>query len=376
MFRDRFAELHDLAAKAVGQNDFGDTEYHSGLGKVLDSLGAVESLEPGDRQEAEQILVMMLSSRLITQASWSTNPGWQAQSIAQPLIVLGVPRTGTTALHQLLSLDPQFQGIEYWLQAGPKARPPRDAWNDDPQYVAAVEAMKQAHLNAPNVTAAHSVSAEDKYECIMPMAQSFVSNLYPSMLTVPEYDSWFRRQDETGSYRRYASIMRLVGLGDERRWLLKNPSHLFGIDALLEVFPDACLIQTHRHPAKSLASLSSLLAGLRKMAGATSVTCERIQKREIDFWAEATRRGMSAQDKHPERFFNVWQHEIRAQPLEVVARIYDRFRLRLSGEAERRMRCWAADNPATAKSSHTYRPVKNEDYVSECFAAYIERYGL
>jgi len=374
-FRDRFDELHAAASKAIGHDDFGDCDYHAGLRMLLASVDA-GSLNAGKAALAEHTIVGILSSRLITQTSWNTHPEWRGRQVDRPLIVIGVPRTGTTALHQLLSLDPQFQGIERWLMWGPLARPPRETWQDHPQYLATVAAIEQAHAAAPEVMAAHGTGADDMDECLTPMAQSFVSNFFPSMLEVEDYDAWFQQQDEMPSYRRFANMLRLIGREDDRRWLLKNPSHLFGIEALLKIFPDACVVQTHRHPAQAVASLTNLLAGFREMAGGTPVDRDAMQTREIDFWAAATRRGMAAQDRQPKRFVNVLQHETRANPLGVVERIYQHFGLDLSDEAERKMRIWAADNPPGGQSGHAYRPVDSQDYLVESFAPYIEHYDL
>jgi hypothetical protein len=375
-FGNRFDEFHDAAIKNVGHSDFGDEDYQRGLRVLLESIDEGPTLDPGDKAVEERLVVSVLSSRLITQASWNTLPDATRSVITKPLIVIGVPRTGTTALHKLLSLDPQFQGIERWLIWGPMARPARHLWQTHPQYQATVTEIVQAHAAAPELMAAHSASADDVDECLTPMAQSFVSNFFPSSLDVESYDAWFRKQDERPSYRRFAAMLRLIGNSDERRWLLKNPSHLFGIDALLSTFPDACVVQTHRHPAQSIASLTNLLAGFRQLAGQGSANRQRIQRREIEFWAEATRRGMAAQDRAPERFVNVWQPELRDNPLGVVERIYGTFGITLTAETERRMLNWAAANPPLAHSPHNYRPLDQQGHLSTAFAPYLERYDL
>jgi hypothetical protein len=375
-FRDRFQELHERAIDATGKQEFGDRSYWTGMKMLLESLDSRGESRPGERAVAERLIIKVLSGRLVTEASWKDNAAWHNQKIHRPLVILGVPRTGTSALHQLLSLDPQFQGIEYWLAAAPKARPPRAYWKEDQQYQATVTAVEQAFATAPEVMNAHAMRADVVDECLIPMSQSFISNFFPSMLNVESYDIWFQEQDETPSYRRFKNILRLIGQADARTWLLKNPSHLFGIDALLEVFPDACIIQTHRHPAASIASVTNLLAGLRKMDGSESPDREKIERREIEFWSQATIRTMAAQDRFPERFFNVWQHEIRDDPLNVVDRIYGQFGLGLCIEADRKMKDWAAANPPADKSNHSYTHVVEQNHLTAAFSSYLDRYAL
>ena len=186
---------------------------------------------------------------------------------------------------------------------------------------------------APEMMKAHGVQADDVDECLVPMAQSFCNNWISSQIDVPLYDRWFLGANETASFRRYKDVLRLVGLNDERRWLLKNPSHVFGIDALLAVFPDACIVQTHRHPAASLASLVNLLG-------------------------------------------NVMQPEIRRDPLGVVRTIYSHFNLILRDETEAAMQLWAKNNAEKVEASHSYAEIAEQRPVLDAFAAYIERYKL
>jgi hypothetical protein len=208
----------------------------------------------------------------------------------------------------------------------------------------------------------------------LPMAQSFVSNMYPSMLDIPVYDDWFRQQDETDSYRRYARLLQLIGAGDERRWLLKNPSHLFGIDALLEVFPDALVVQTHRDPATCIASVTSVISGMRAMLAPRPVDRDAVQQREIEFWAEAARRGMAAHDRHPDRFVDVHQADIQNDPIGTVTRIYGHFGLTLSDDAHAAMDTWAAQNKPRTEG-HAYEPVRSNAAIADAFGPYLDRYG-
>lgn len=372
----RIDALHDAATRQTGLSDFGDPAYRDGLGRFLAAIGDI----PGNTERhfavAEQTATSLLTSRLITQKSWTENPGWRDRSVVRPVIVMGIPRSGTTALHQLLSLDTQFQGIEHWLIWGPMARPPRARWADEPMYQATVKRIADWSAASPETMDAHSMGPDDFDECLTLMAQSFQSNYLTSMHDIPHYDSWFRSQDETPSYARYRDILQLMGIGDDRPWLLKNPSHTFGVDAMLRVFPDACLVQTHRHPVQSIASLVNLLCGFRSLMGVEDIDRSIVERREISFWSEAMRRTMAAEDREPDRIVNVLQHDIRNDPLGVVQRIYRHFGLDLSAEAEARMRQWAADNPPHATSSHVYQPVDSEQHVVEAFAPYIDRYGL
>ncbi|HEY6868502.1 MAG TPA: sulfotransferase [Novosphingobium sp.] len=371
----RFDELHGKAIAQSGYEDFGDTDYHEGLRVLLASLDD-EQLAGAHAAVAEGIIVTTLAARLQTQEQWRRHPDYRTREVPAPVIVIGMPRTGTTALHNLLSQDPQFQGIEKWICEAPQVRPPRETWSENPSHQACVALVAQLTAIAPEAIAAHGIQPDDVDECLIPLSQDFCSNAFPSQLDLRLYDQWLMGADETGSYARYKEILRLVGLNDDRRWLLKNPSHVFGIDALLSVFPDACVVQTHRHPASSLASLVNLLSNFNSAFMGEQIDRERRLKREAEFWTEAVRRSMAAQDRHPERFVNVLQGDIRRNPLGVVQAIYDKFSLSLSAQAEQAMLAWARDNAEATGEGHNYQPIGKDAEMIAPFAAYIERYGL
>lgn len=371
----RFEALHARATDQTGLTDFGGTDYHEGLRVLLESLDE-GWLDPMEVAAAEGLVVETLVSRLKTEAQWKAHPEFARRAIVAPLIVIGVPRTGTTALYNLLSQDPQFQGIEKWLCDAPLVRPARETWESHPQYRACVAAVEQMTALAPQAMLAHGVRPDDVDECLVPMAQSFCSNSFPSQLDLPRYDRWLLTADETASYRRYKDVLRLVGLNDDRRWLLKNPSHVFGIHALLAVFPDALVVQTHRHPAASLGSVVNLLDNFMTAVTGKSINRARRLEREAAFWAEGVRRTMAAQDRHPDRFVNVLQQDIRRDPLGVVHRIYGTFGLNLSAEAEGAMREWADRNAESGGEGHSYDRLDRDDPLVDPFKPYVQRYAL
>ena len=374
---ERFDELHAAAsARMGGLTDFGDDAYDGGLRSLLAALDAAPPPSPMQAGSAEHLIVSALASRLHTEAQWAANSNYRAREIPRPLIVIGVPSTGTTALHNLLSQDPQFQGIEKWLCAAPLVRPPRDEWDAHPQYQACVAETEQMFAIAPKVMRAHGVLASEVDECLVPMAQSFACNWFPSQMDVPDYDAWFRQADETASFLRYKDVLRLVGMKDDRPWLLKNPSHVFGIDALLAVFPDACIVQTHRNPLSSLASLVNLLGNIMLAYTGHNIDRPKRLAREVAFWAEAAKRTMAAQDRQPNRFVNVLQTDIRRDPLGVVRTIYDRFGFTLSASAEQRMRAWAAENSEQTGEGHDYEKIVDEAPIRAAFAPYMDRFDF
>lgn len=371
--------LHETASQmAGGLDDFGPPDYLPGLRVLLAAMDAETRFSPMGRQFAFGTLLGTLKARLHTQAGWKRRPEHRDVRIARPLVITGIPRTGTTALHKLLSMDPQFQGLERWLTEAPQPRPPRDTWAANPQFQATVAGLEAFFAAVPEMKLAHDMVADEVDECLEVLQQGFVTNRYPSSIFTPSYDRWFRAQDELPSYRRYADVLRLIGVdAPDRRWLLKNPGHVAQLDCLLEVFPDACVVQTHRDVVKAIGSISSTLHIARKMFEGDQVRLEAIGPRELDYWASAMESTARTRARHPARFHDVHHAEFLRDPMGVVRKIYERFDLALSPEAERRMRAWIAESPTSRHGEHRYDLTDygvTAQQVKDRFAPYLERH--
>jgi len=259
--------------------------------------------------------------------------------VERPVFVTGLPRTGTTALHRLLVADPAHQGLELWLCEAPQPRPPRSSWADDPVFRSIAAACARHHVEHPEFMGVHYVAADQVEECWQLLRQSMRSVSFECLAHLPGYSAWLRDQDWTGAYRRHRRNLQLIGLNDPgHRWVLKNPSHLFALDALLEVYPDALVIQTHRAPRVAIASVCSLAA---QASGGWSETFRGpvIGKDQLATWASGLERFTAERARHdPARFYDVGYEEFVADPFGTVEAAYGYFGLPLSGAAADAMR--------------------------------------
>jgi len=355
-FRASLDALHAAATQASGGlTDFGPRDYLPGLMTLLDAMDADLCCNEIGRQFAMGVIVGTLAARLHAQAGWQRRPDYRQVAIRRPLVITGIPRTGTTALHKLLALDPQFQGLEHWLTEAPQVRPPRETWAGNPAFQASVAGLEAFFGLMPEMRKAHDIVADEVDECLEVLRQDFVSNRFGASMHVPTYDRWFFAQDELPSYRRYADVLRLVGADDpEKRWLLKNPGHVAQADCLLDVLPDACVVQTHRDPLQAIPSLCSTLHMARRMFEGDAARADVIGAREIEYWARAMDRTARVRRERPGQFFDVDHREFHRDPLGVVRRLYERFDLRLSDEIARRMRRWVDASPTTRHGEHRY----------------------
>jgi Sulfotransferase family len=332
-------ELHAAATALTGLADFGADGYRDGLAVLLESYARDASLTPKGTRVARAMIRGALTARLFSEAGWARYPEHADAGIDRPLFVIGLPRTGTTALHRLLTADPAHQGLQAWLAEVPQPRPPRETWAADPVFQAIQAGFDRHHVSHPEFMAVHYMAADQVEECWQLLRQSMRSVAFECLAHLPGYAAWLRGQDWTGAYRRHRHNLQLIGLPDRgRRWVLKNPSHLFALDALLRVYPDALVIQTHRDPRTAIASVCSLAA--QATAGwSTTFRGAVIGRDQLETWATGLEQFTEARARHdPARFCDIEYDDFVINPLSTVESVYQRFGLPLSGRAMDAMR--------------------------------------
>ena len=345
-------ELQALAAQATGLQDFGPDDYTDGLAVLLDSYHAEAGLTPRGVRVARAMLRGALTARLISEAAWHAHPEHAQVEITRPLFVTGLPRTGTTALHRLLVADPAHQGLEMWLAEVPQPRPPRESWAADPVFGYIQAGCERHHVAHPEFMGVHYMAADQVEECWQLLRQSMRSISWECLAHLPSYSAWLSTQDWTGPYRRHRRNLQLIGLPDAgKRWVLKNPSHLFALDALLAVYPDALVVQTHRDPGTAIASVASLAA--QASAGWSEVFAGHvIGHDQLELWASGLERFRAERTRHDQgRFFDVRYEDLVADPVGTAEAVYAHFGLPFTGAAAASMQALAAERVTASPGS-------------------------
>ena len=348
-------DLHASASRRTGLTDFGTDDYTDGLAVLLDSCDREAGFTPLGAKAQRAFVRGALTARLFSQAAWQANSEYTSVQIEKPIFVTGLPRTGTTALQRLLTADPGSQGLEMWLAQVPQPRPPRHTWPDNPVFQLIQAGFAQHHDEHPEFMGLHYMAAEQVEECWQLLQQSMRSISFETLAHVPGYSAWLREQDWTAAYQRHRSNLQMIGLRDAgQRWVLKNPSHLFALGALLTVYPDALVIQTHRSPRTAIASACSLAA--HASAGWSPVfTGTVIGQSQLDLWARGLSLFTAERARHdPARFYDVRYHDLVADPMGTVEAIYGHFGLPLAGGAADAMRSLATAARAGGDSAHRY----------------------
>ena len=329
-------DLKASAVKAVGLDDFGsdDDNYIEALSVLLDSYRCDADLTELGSKMSRFFLRNALVARLLSEASWKQHPKYVDVPIIAPIFVTGLPRTGTTALHRLLCGDPRHQGLELWLAEFPQPRPPRETWPQNPVFAQLDSRFKKAHEENPDYTGLHYMTADEVEECWQLLRQSVHSVSYETLAHVPTYAHWLARQDWTRPYQRHRKNLQLIGLNDpEKRWVLKNPSHLIALDAVFATYPDALVIQCHRPAETIMASMCSL--SQHTTAGwSNRFVGETIGADSLDTWSRGLERFNAVRaTQNPAQFCDVDYFGLIRDPMGTVENIYAHFGIELTDDA-------------------------------------------
>ena len=373
-------DLHASATKITGLSDFGESDYREGLGVLLESYAADAGLTPLGNAVKRAFLRGALVARLLSEAAWKQYPEYADVPIERPIFVTGLPRTGTTALHRLLTADPAHQGLEMWLTEVPQPRPPRETWDADPLYQRLQAAFAQHHVEHPEFMGLHYMSADQVEECWQLLRQSMESISFECLAHVPGYSAWLAERDWVSAYARHRRNLQLIGLPDAgKRWVLKNPSHLFALDALFAAYPDALVIQTHRAPRTAMASVCSL-AEAATDGWSTRFRGDVVGRDQLDLWARGLGRFRADRAKYdPAQFCDVEYSEFVADPIGTAERVYTHFGIGLTDDARDAMATLHAES-RTGDKKPVHRYTLDDfgltpEQVDERFTDYLASHG-
>ena len=376
------ATLLERARKATGLSDFGDEWFRTPLRALLDSLEGEAALTTLGRVIARTDMTRLLENRLRMTDVRTRNPEIAAEVIRRPLFVVGLPRTGTSILHELLAQDPENRVPLSWEAMYPYPPPERATYATDPRIAAVDKHLGGVDRLMPGFKAMHPMGAELPQECVALTAHDFASMLFSTSYYVPRYQAWIDAADLRPVYAAHRrQLQYLQWRCPAERWALKSPGHLWALDALLAEYPDACVVQTHRDPLKVIASLANLVATLRGMSS------ERIDRPVIGAeWsarlADGLTRATAVRDHLPAGTtppFDMQFGEFLRDEVGMVRRIYAHFGWRLSDEAAERMRRFLAANPKDKHGAHRYTLADaGLDAATERarYAPYVDRFGV
>ncbi len=376
-------ELLDEARQRTGLSDFGGDEFREPYRIFVDALNEEAQLHTLGRLIVRDDLANWLGNRLEL-AEWrKRHPEIGEEAVSRPLFITGLPRTGTSILHELLAQDPAHRAPLHWEVRHP-CPPPETARYATDERIA--RADRQARLwteIVPEYDTMHELGGALPVECIQITAHEFRSDELMGRHLVPSYAAWFAGCDLEPAYAFHRRMLQhLQWRCPGERWVLKAPSHLGQLRALLAVYPDARIVVTHRDPLKVLPSVASILYST------AFVRSDAVDPEAVLGWftgetCASLLDGMTAlRDEGAlpaEQCVDVRYADLVGKPFETLAGVYDHFGIAYTQEAERRMRAYLDAKPKGKHGAHRYDFADtglDAGAERERFRAYYERYGV
>jgi hypothetical protein len=331
-------EMLATALERSGREDFADRSFVQPLKRLIASCNAESDLNALGRQAVRFEVRRSLNNLLQFERRERECPEILARPIVQPLFVTGMPRSGTTFLHRLLVQDPDAAALLSWQLVYPY--PSRSGRLGAALRTCSVEAQFYVmRLLAPGLNALHQVSASAPEECTDITAQVFQSLRYDSVYRVPSYQSWLQRHGHTEAYRFHRRFLQhLDEQSPGRHWVLKSPDHVFALDAIREVYPDARWVFIHRDPVPVIASVAKLTEVLRRPF-AHQVDREEIGRQVLASWLDGAER-MRCAASAGQPILHLQYREILSDPIGTARRVFRHGGVELSAAAEAQMRKW------------------------------------
>jgi hypothetical protein len=346
--------LRRAAFRRAGNRNFGKWQIEEPLARLVESYCTEADLTTLGRVTVRELLVSLLENLLLLETERVRNPRVEQQRVTAPVFIVGLPRTGTTHLHGLMSQDPANRAPFTWEVMYPATR------GETAAGIERIRARTQGRLDwakrlAPEFMRIHPIAPDLPQECIAVGAQVFMSIQFHTTHNVPSYEDWFERTSHDLGYAfHHRFLQHLQAEQPASRWVLKAPGHLFGLEALLKRYPDARIVQTHRDPLRVVASMASHATVLRR-AFSDNADPERIAADWTDRWARALDNFLAVRDRAPAaQFLDVSYDEIERSPLATVERVYDFLGWPLSSTARAAMDAFLAANPKNKHGVHRY----------------------
>lgn len=375
--------LIEQAVGATGLSDFGGDSYREGLDVLVADLNAGAAKgwhnEAGIARSTHDIL-HWLKNRLRVEDHLRQNPELLSRPVERPVFVMGVPRTGTTLMSNLLAADPARRSPLTWEidEPVPPVTSP-DLLTTDPRALARLEAERAALAANPDMGKYYRGSAIYPNECVFFMAHDFKTLMIESKGKLPGYKEFIFSCDMTSAYEYHRKFLQVLQHHTPGVWNVKKPSHALWLETIFQVYPDARVIWTHRDPFTATGSLCSIIS-LSHMGHMGKIDAEWLGEDYSWQAAEHANRIMDFRDKYGEdKIIDVHYADLVNDPVGETRKLYAKLGDEWTAEAEAGVQKWVDDNPQNKFGKHDYKLAQyglSKERLEPLFERYLSRYDV
>ena len=376
-------ELMTWAEAQTGLSDWGEEDLRRPLEILCYSLNEEAGLHEAGQVMVRQRLQNVLSTRLLVVEERKRDPAIPRQVISRPLIVLGLPRSGTTHMHALLAADPDSRSPRVWEMSMPMPPPRRESYWTDPRIDIAREGMRASGFLTQELMAIHPFTYDEPEECGQILEYSGYGAMYSAMCWVPTYSCWRENVDFRPAMRFHRKFLQhLQAYCAGNWWVLKSAEYHYHLEEILDVYPDACIVMMHRDPARTVPSEANLYRAMRRLTTAGHhFTAEDAGRAVLRGNAISTRRLLELREHlHDDRrIFDVHYSDLLSRPMDVAAEIYRHFGLSLTERVRTSMQEYLVKH---TQNRHGVNRYALEDWglteanIERHLGHYIDHYGI
>ena len=372
-------EILDQAKSETGLSDLGEPLFLEGLNRLIDSINNEANLNEIGIQAQPIRIQGLLSNRLRFEEDLKKFPEILDQEIIAPIVIVGLPRTGSTMTHRLLASDPNHTAMLWWEGRYPALLPGEKRGDIEARMELGKAEVDAVVAASPEALDIHPWDYKGADEEILLLEHNFLSTVPESFMALPSYSEWIEEQDHTLAYedlKKFIQYLQWQNPGREKkRWVLKSPHHLGFIDKMISVFPDAKIIQTHRDPIKTVPSFCSMCANLFEPL-TTNFDKVFIGKHWSNKLTRALNHCMNISEKHPDNFLDLEFLNMIKDPIDEMKKIYEFIGEPFGEKTEVAMEAWREENKHEM-GAHKYSLEEydlTESQINNNFAKYQQKY--
>ena len=329
-----------------------DTDCEESLDVLIESINKEGNLTYFGELAAQYQIRQHLNNRSLIQKTYKT---LDSQKVSKPIIVIGLPRSGTTFLFNLLSKDESNRSPLFWEMMKPLPLVKKDSISELSRVIRSDAILFFKERFIPKLDDLHRIRSKSPEECLLIKVFALQSILYFYMANTPTYLDYLSKSNSRVSYKWHHKFLRVLEETHKpERWLLKDPSHLGNLEEILSFYPDACFIHICRDPAETLPSICSLTSQVRK--GFTdSVDLRKLGGKTLEFWTNSnTKNELQKQNISSEHYMQIEYTDLVNDPINLIKDIYTKFQFPLNEITLEKMNNYVEEGSKEAKAKHDY----------------------